>query len=125
MTGAGAFPFDPERIVALGRLAAQINGAHAPAPLDHPVLVDEDGEVLLPVPGHPDDSHLWVPLEAGLTLQWAPCPEQGGLMLALWPGAAFLNNGLSPIAVFLTADGLRTLINDFQAIHARLSTEPP
>ncbi len=123
MTGAGAFPFDPARIAALGRLADQINGQHAPPPINRPVLIDEDGEVLLPVPGHADDQYLYIPLEAGLTLQWAPCSEQGGLMLALWPGTAFLDNGLSPIAVFLTRKGLRAFITDLQAIDARLTEE--
>ena len=124
MTGAGAFPFDPARLAALSRLADEINGSSAPRPIDTPVLLDEDGDVLLPVPGH-DTEHFWVPLAAGLTLQWAPCSEQGGLMLALWPGAALLESEMNPIAVFLTTNGQRALITDLQAISARLNGSPP
>jgi hypothetical protein len=120
----GTFPFDPARIAALGRLADQINGQHAPPPLDNPVLIDDDGNVLLPVPGQ-DDRAIWMPIEAGLTLQWAPCAEQGGLMLGLWPGAAFLQGKLLPIAVFLTPKGLRALITDLQAIDAALGVQSP
>lgn len=123
MTGAGAFPFDPERIAALGRLADAINGQHAPRPLDQPVLIDEEGDVLLPVPGQ--DEHYWVPLAVGLTLQWAPCPEQGGLMLGLWPGAAWEDAARGPIAVSLTPKGLRALITDLQAIDAALGAQSP
>lgn len=124
MSGAGAFPFDPARIAALGRLADEINGQHAPPPIAAPVLLDSHGRVLLPVPALDDRFH-WATVDAGLTLQWAPCPEQDGMLIVLWGGEPGRPPVVDPIAAFLTAKGLRALITDLQAIDAALGAQSP
>ena len=120
----GPFP-SPERLAALGALSAEINGRAAPTPIAPPVLVDGDGHVLLPVPHHDapigaHQAHVWARLHHGLTLQWAPLPEQGGVLLEFRGGSPDGDVDRDAAAVFLTRRGVRGLIADLQAIEARL-----
>lgn len=136
---AGTFPFDPERLASLARLSAQINAQSAPTPLAVPVLLDEDGRVLLPVPDNPDShpdfirsmmsllqtTEVWCQLHAGMTLQWAPMVEAGGMLLAMRGGTPDGDAHRDGVAVFLTSTGLDGLIRDLQAIAASLRSSQP
>ena len=114
-----------ERLAALSALAAEINGRGAPTPIAAPVLVDEAGRVLLPVPDHDASAtapqpHVWCKLHHGLTLQWAPLPEQGDVLLEFRGGSPDGDADRDAAAVYLTRRGLRGLISDLQAIEAHL-----
>lgn len=119
MSGEGFFPFDPERLTALGRLSQEINGRHAPPPIAQPVMIEEDGHIWLPIAGS-DGSIVSVELHAGMTLQWAPMPPQDGLVVEFRGGEPDGAEWRDAVAVFLTQRGLRALIADLQAIDAQL-----
>ncbi len=126
MSGEGTLPFDPTRIAALGRLSAEINGSHAPPPIRHPVVVTSNGFVTLPVPDHValgfvrEGKYVSSELHAGMTLQWAPMVEAGGLLVEFRGGAPDGDENRDAVAVFLTRKGLAGLIADLQAIDAAL-----
>lgn len=129
MSGTGAFPFDPERLAALGRLSAEINARSAPPPISEQILLDKAGRVLLPVPFHPDSdveipqwmpTRAWRSLHTGISLQWAPMVESGGLLLCIRGGAPDGDALRDSVAAFLTPTGLDGLISDLQAIAASL-----
>lgn len=137
MSDTGAHPFSPERITALSRLSAEINAQSAPPPISDPVLVDDNGWVLLPVPNHPatqpdvvrslqamfEQKQVWCQLHAGMTLQWAPMLEVGGMLLEVRGGAPDGVEARDGVAVFLTLAGLAGFIRDLQAIAASLKVE--
>lgn len=129
-----AFPFDPAKLAALGRLSAKINGTHAPPPIPGPIVIDEDGRVRLPVPDHDaprvidnrsfaelvERKYVSAELHAGLTLQWAPMAEAGGLVIEFRGGEPDGDENRDAVAVFLTRKGLAGLARDLQAIVASL-----
>ena len=136
MTQDAAFPFSVERIAALSRLASAINGEHAPPPIAEPVIITEDGRVILPVPDFDPPivvderctaarrlvRHISAELHAGLTLQWAPMHGQDGLLIEFRGGAPDGDAERDAVAVFLTRRGLQMMIADLQAIAARLDS---
>lgn len=130
----------PEQLARLSAVADEINGGGAPIPLTEPVLLNSDGFVLLPVPHHDApivvDARLtsarrmapakvWRELHAGMTLQWSPMPEHGGLLLAWRGGNPDGDRGRDTVASFLTRRGLRAMIADLQAIDAQLDGHLP
>lgn len=137
MSGSGSFTFDPERLAALGRLSAEINAQSAPPPIDEPIMLDAHGRVLLPVPNHPaaqpdfvrslqamfERKKVWCQLHAGMTLQWAPMLEAGGMLLEVRGGAPDGDENRDGVAAFLTPTGLRGLISDLQAIAVAIEAE--
>lgn len=114
-----AFGFTAERMAALRALSDRINGQHAPPPITDPVLVNDHGHVLLPVPGA-HDAHVWAYLHLGLTLQWAPVAERGGLRIEFRGGSPDSELDRDSAAVFLTLRGLGDLIADLQAIRSQI-----
>lgn len=130
-------PFSPEKLAALARLSAEINAIGAPPPMSDPVVVDEEGMVALPVPDHDRqlsvDNHAmaavfeqkWIraTLHAGLTLQWAPMIEAGGVLVEFRGGEPDGDQCRDAVAVFLTGAGLTGLARDLQAIADTLRAE--
>lgn len=128
------FPFSPDRIAALGRLAATINAAAAPPPIAVPVVIDEAGRVTLPVPDFDppvttdnrtletmfEYKMVTAQLHAGMTLQWAPIETQGGLLIEFRGGQPDGDETRDAVACFLTRRGLKALIADLTAIEASL-----
>jgi len=64
---------------------------------------------------------VWCQLHAGMTLQWAPMLEAGGMLLEVRGGAPDGDETRDGAAVFLTFDGLAGFICDLQAIAVSLS----
>ena len=125
---------DPERLARLTALSRSINGKNAPPPIDAPVVLNGEGQVLLPVPDHAapavidnrglgvlfERKQVWVTLHAGMTLQWAPVPERDGLLIEFRGGEPDGDADRDAVAVFLTRAGLHALVADLTAIEARL-----
>lgn len=109
---------DPARLAALAALAKRINGDRAPEPLPGPVLVDEEGRALVPVPDHPGVWH-WTGVSSGVLMQWAPSSRAvDGALLLLWGGPP--GEARDCLVAFLTPTGLRTFAADLIAIADRL-----
>ena len=137
MSDSEAHPFSPDRLAKLSRLSAEINARSAPPPIDEPIMLDAHGRVLLPVPNHPatqpdfvrslqamfERKKVWCQLHAGMTLQWAPMLEAGGMLLEVRGGAPDGDETRDGVAVFLTPAGLDGLIADLQAIAAAIAAE--
>ena len=129
-----SFPFDPQRLAALGRLARSINAESAPPPISEPVVITEDGRVRLPVPDAAEleaadvmivgnlfeRKYVSAELHAGMTLQWAPLAPVDGLLVEFRGGAPDGDECRDAVAVCLSREGLRRLICDLQAIESAL-----
>jgi hypothetical protein len=137
VSGAGAFPFDPGRLAALGRLALATQGADAPPPLADPVVVDERGMAVVPVPDADptivvdgrgrgigrEVTAVRAHVHPGLTLQWAPIAEQGGVLLSLRGGPPDGDPDRDGVVAFVTLAGLQALARDLAAIAAKVEAD--
>lgn len=111
-----SYPFSPEKLARLAALSREINARSGPAPFAEPVLVDDRGSVLVPVP---EGGHAWTHIHAGLHVGWTGVPEQDGLLL-VQIGNRDDGEIADGITAFLTRDGFRRLIVDLQSIEAQL-----
>lgn len=118
------FPFSPERLARLSALAARINGTRGPAPLPEPVLLNDRGDALLPVPGSALGEQVWAKVCAGVILQWTPASEAPGAIVSLWGGppdeTGTVGLNYEGFATFLTPTGLRAFAADLRAIADQL-----
>lgn len=96
--------------------AANLPGPIAPFP--GPVIINDWGEVFVPHAFFPR-SVTSLPLCRGAALGWAPFPEVGGVLLAVFGGNPDAPSDES-MAVALSRDGLRALIADLQSIDEQL-----
>lgn len=105
---------NPEKLAQLAALSRQLAAAGAPPAMERPIVVDEDGYAYGLVP---TGEALGSFVHAGARVGWAPLPEQGGVLVAIWGGLEpeedFEEEGL---VAYFTRDGLRRLAADLQAI---------
>ena len=97
------------------------NQAGQSAPFAGPILIDDFGNGYFPH-AFLAGAATALPICRGLAKGWAPAPEIGGVLLAMFAG-----NPDEPtdeaLATLLSRDGLRALIADLQSIDQQLGAD--
>ncbi|WP_236576306.1 hypothetical protein [Sphingobium sp. S8] len=97
------------------------NRSEPSAPFAGPILIDDFGNGYFPHAFMPGTATA-LPICRGLAKGWAPAPEVGGVLLAIFAG-----NPDEPtdeaVATLLSRDGLRALIADLQSIDQQLGKD--
>lgn len=125
MSGAGVYPFAPEKLAALAAFSRSVNALGAPKPIAVPAVVDEHGYIWTPHPGEADEV-IGTYVHAGVRLGWIDCPQLDGVLLIQWGGQAAAESGSfeeEGVTAFMTRDGLRRYVADLQAILAAAGTD--
>jgi len=121
LTGAGTFPFDPQKLADLAAFSRSLCAQGAPPPIGTPVVIDERGYAWMPTPRGEANVVIASFAHLGLRIGWSPMPELEGMLLTQWGGQqAEPELGEQGVTAFMTRDGLRRYIADLQAIDAAL-----
>lgn len=113
--------FNPERLATLAAVAMLINGDRAPEPMPGPIVVNDDGRALVPVPSA--DLQRWMDVDLGILLQWAHAPELGGALLSLWGGPPDERIPRNGLVAAISPRGLRGLADELRAIADKVEAQ--
>lgn len=111
----------------LQRIALQrIEDGNAPLPIRSPIVMTDDGRVMLPVPdvrsstSADDIRHVSSELHAGCTIQWAPMLEAGGVLVEFRGGLPDGDADRDAVSVFFSLHALTELVTDLAFISTAL-----